>query len=733
MAKLVRCCAYLCQAIALVILSSAVYALVFHPTSIEQFVLARVARPELPPVYARPTTTTVEPVTASQPPPPPPPPPPRPRANLTAAAATLATAARPPANVSWSTRSWAFPVRRVKRRSRANDASLPTCASLGGWDDSHFSADRDWVPSTDGHRLEPSTRWKWSGAPTSSKVAHLYNEASRGHLNSRPGGFVRGHGNADRTPRRAAEAGKSTELRRETVDYDRFRTPPAPCVPSTTIAMRFTAAGGGYVHVTDDGSVSATMTECSDDPACLFAVEAAPGGWFSLRSRLTGGLLRMVGDDHPPFDGWDGVGKPRARTKPTAKLERQRRAAEGALSGTARCPLRPGGVAPPAGWSYNASAYAPLVRRSLAPWYDGGLSATAIDLAYFREMYPYENRYERPSLHASLRRDGLRYRWQPNAPRPGEAAVRGGAHGEVPTGSADEALLGMLAQAGELVVLPKLELVAHTQPLPKVPAQNPEPVLAPATDRAHNDIPVPSPWLWKAARGGGGGGSGAGCTAPYEARRAQLLLQAECSGAADGYRGPLWRHYPPHRAALLAARPPLRGKLVVRLARPCVGPAVARLPLEASWDARASAELRAEAGVGAGAEDAVDPCAYRWELLLEGGGPPRGLMAALGRGSTVFLQSGAYVEFFSELLVPWVHFVPVSDNLADLADRVGWAEAHAARAAAIGAAGQLFASRIHAHEIACFWWQLLAAFAPLQDFEPRGAGDPRWLKWRPAR
>ena len=136
--------------------------------------------------------------------------------------------------------------------------------------------------------------------------------------------------------------------------------------------------------------------------------------------------------------------------------------------------------------------------------------------------------------------------------------------------------------------------------------------------------------------------------------------------------------------------------------------------------------------------------------MLEGRGPARGLVAALGRGTTVFRQARHrhtdlsvthtrarthtrthiscrqgpfYVEFFSALLVPWTHYVPVADNLADLAERVAWAEANPARAAEIGAAGQLLASRLHAHEIACFWWQLLTAFAPLQDFEPRAGGS----------
>ena len=66
-----------------------------------------------------------------------------------------------------------------------------------------------------------------------------------------------------------------------------------------------------------------------------------------------------------------------------------------------------------------------------------------------------------------------------------------------------------------------------------------------------------------------------------------------------------------------------------------------------------------------------------------------------------------------------MHYVPVADNLEDLAMRVAWADAHPKRAAEIAAAGQLVAASLNAYEISCFWWQLLTALAPLENFEPR--------------
>ena len=44
-------------------------------------------------------------------------------------------------------------------------------------------------------------------------------------------------------------------------------------------------------------------------------------------------------------------------------------------------------------------------------------------------------------------------------------------------------------------------------------------------------------------------------------------------------------------------------------------------------------------------------------------------------------------------------------------------------AEAIARRAQALAARLHAWDAACFWWQLLAALAPLEAFAPRrGAG-----------
>ena len=45
----------------------------------------------------------------------------------------------------------------------ARQADVPAASSCANaaWDDSHFSADQDWVPMTNGRVADGDTLWKW--------------------------------------------------------------------------------------------------------------------------------------------------------------------------------------------------------------------------------------------------------------------------------------------------------------------------------------------------------------------------------------------------------------------------------------------------------------------------------------------------------------------------------------------------------------------------------------------
>ena len=142
----------------------------------------------------------------------------------------------------------------------------------------------------------------------------------------------------------------------------------------------------------------------------------------------------MVDDSHVLFASWDGVFAPHAQRKSAARLARERQRAVAAASGAAAaaggggCPLLPA-ARPPPDWAYNSTRYAGVISQHLAPWQEGNLTATAVDMAFWREMFPYANRAERPSLHLALKAGALFYKWQRDADGGGGDGGGGGGGG----------------------------------------------------------------------------------------------------------------------------------------------------------------------------------------------------------------------------------------------------------------------------------------------------------------
>ena len=79
---------------------------------------------------------------------------------------------------------------------------------------------------------------------------------------------------------------------------------------------------------------------------------------------------------------------------------------------------------------------------------------------------------------------------------------------------------------------------------------------------------------------------------------------------------------------------------------------------------------------------------YRYVIYLEGtcGWADR-LKNLLASGLTIFLQTTPCHEFFLPLLRPWIHYIPVRNDLGDLVERVEWARANPEAAQEIGLNG----------------------------------------------
>ncbi len=88
---------------------------------------------------------------------------------------------------------------------------------------------------------------------------------------------------------------------------------------------------------------------------------------------------------------------------------------------------------------------------------------------------------------------------------------------------------------------------------------------------------------------------------------------------------------------------------------------------------------------------------HKWLLVIDGNSNAwSALFAGLLRGSCVLKVASpkGFKQWYYDRLKPWVHFVPVEEDLSDLDELVAWLEAHDDDAQAIGKAGRAFAEAL---------------------------------------
>ena len=83
---------------------------------------------------------------------------------------------------------------------------------------------------------------------------------------------------------------------------------------------------------------------------------------------------------------------------------------------------------------------------------------------------------------------------------------------------------------------------------------------------------------------------------------------------------------------------------------------------------------------------------YKYALVLDGNSAPSSRMKAhLERSSLIVKQSSPFIEFFYASLQPYVHYVPISRSLEDLASVISWARTHDDHASGMVANARKFA------------------------------------------
>lgn len=81
---------------------------------------------------------------------------------------------------------------------------------------------------------------------------------------------------------------------------------------------------------------------------------------------------------------------------------------------------------------------------------------------------------------------------------------------------------------------------------------------------------------------------------------------------------------------------------------------------------------------------------YQSALVLAGIGAAFRLNRHLMTKTAVLLQEYEYVEWYTPYLTPWVHYIPLAQDLSDLVDRLVWMKKHPGKVKEIGENGHQF-------------------------------------------
>lgn len=93
-----------------------------------------------------------------------------------------------------------------------------------------------------------------------------------------------------------------------------------------------------------------------------------------------------------------------------------------------------------------------------------------------------------------------------------------------------------------------------------------------------------------------------------------------------------------------------------------------------------------------------DMLRYKAVIMLEGNDISSGLKWALYSNSVVLAQQPTYTSWaMEECLEPWIHYIPLADDLSDVEEKAQWVIDHDAEAQTIAHAGSLWISDLVYH------------------------------------
>ncbi|XP_075703373.1 protein O-glucosyltransferase 1 [Rhinoderma darwinii] len=113
----------------------------------------------------------------------------------------------------------------------------------------------------------------------------------------------------------------------------------------------------------------------------------------------------------------------------------------------------------------------------------------------------------------------------------------------------------------------------------------------------------------------------------------------------------------------------------------------------------------------------VDHCAFKYLFNFRGVAASFRLKHLFLCGSLVFHVGDEWQEFFYHRLEPWVHYVPVNQDLSDVRELLEFVKANDEEARRIAERGRQFVSEhLRMEDVSNYWRSLLTRYSPLLTY-----------------
>ncbi|KAJ8003725.1 hypothetical protein DPEC_G00151340 [Dallia pectoralis] len=130
----------------------------------------------------------------------------------------------------------------------------------------------------------------------------------------------------------------------------------------------------------------------------------------------------------------------------------------------------------------------------------------------------------------------------------------------------------------------------------------------------------------------------------------------------------------------------------------------------------------------------VDHCQYKYLFNFRGVAASFRLKHLFLCGSLVFHVGEEWLEFFYPQLVPWVHYIPVKQDLSDLRQLLQFVKENDAAAQEIAVRGQKFIlDHLRMEDVSCYWERLLTEFGRLLTYRPKRKTSYNQVLQKPGR